>query len=125
MSEKVKISNDIANAIKWFKEMQKDKFNITDIDELLNIATDWWLREEFHEFKDLHVVHELKFIDFCNALYYGYDVELTPEEKILDDYKTATYNVQHGQNTDYWAGYRNAILNTLNFNDVKIKGVNE
>lgn len=119
MSTKVKVTNDIANAIKWFKEMQKDKFNITDIDELLNLATDWWLRGEFHEFADLHVVHELKFIEFCNALYYGYEVELTPEEIIKEKYEELLdYEPIDRACKDSFR----FVLDTLS---IKIEGVNE
>lgn len=122
MSEKVNVSQGVANAIEAFKTMQKEKFNITDLDKLFDIATDWWLREEFHEFADLHVIHELKFIDFCNALYYGYEVVLTPLELVEKEYKICKAN---GVNDSYNRGRYSGIMYTLNMLDIKIKGINE
>lgn len=114
MTEKVKVSREVAKAIDAFKTMQKEKFNITNLDELFNIAIDWWVNEEFHEFGDLQTVHDLKFIDFCNAFYYGYEVEKSPEERIFEYYQAAQ-----------WEQEKDAIKFVLETLNITIKGVNE
>lgn len=119
MSEKVKVSRKVADAIETFKNMHKEKFNITNLDELLDIATDWWIRGGFHECGDLHTVHDLKFIDFCNAFYYGYEVEQTPEEILLQEYQECL-RIGAGHRT-----HANAIKSTLDTLGIKIKGINE
>jgi len=112
--EKVKVSREVAEAIEAFKTMQKERFNITDLDEQFNIAINWWISEEFHEFGDFQTIHDLKFIDFCNAFYYGYEVEKTPEERIFDYYQVAQ-----------WVQMKDAIIFVLEALDIKIKGVND
>jgi len=126
MAEKVIVSTEVAKAIEAFKAMQKEKFNISDLDELLSIAADWWAREEFHEFEDLHVVHVLKFIDFCNAFYYGYEVEQSPEELVAKTYWEKR-NLCETSNAIKWEhdAYANGIMFTLETLGIKIRGVNE
>jgi len=114
MAEKVKVSREVAKAIEAFKTMQKEKFNVSDLDELFNIAIDWWVRDGFHEFGDLQTVHDLKFIDFCNAFYYGCEVEKTPEERVLEYYQAAQ-----------WEQEKDAIKFVLETLDITIEGVNE
>jgi 1,2-phenylacetyl-CoA epoxidase catalytic subunit len=59
------------------------------------------------------------------ALYIGYEVKETPEDKVREYFKT-TANSQG--NSQYEVGYnlgsRNAIMETLNLLNIKIEGVN-
>ncbi|MGE7840656.1 hypothetical protein ACQKNX_07685 [Lysinibacillus sp. NPDC093712] len=130
MIVKTRVSKEVGIAIDNFKKMQKEKFNITDIDELFSIATDWWNREEFHEFRDLQYVHELKFIDFCNAFYYGYEIEYTSEEKIKELCKEHSekhlkyVKENNNYNLRYHQGYVFGMCEALEILGKKIDGVN-
>lgn len=54
----------------------------------------------------------------AQAIEYGYEVELTPEEKILSKYKA------YQPYSDYGNAYRQGVRDTLNAYGNKIEGVN-
>lgn len=51
------------------------------------------------------------------ALYIGYDIELTPEEKILSNWEQ--------RKDEGYAGYKRGVLDTLNALNITIKGIND
>ena len=62
---------------------------------------------------------DLTLDEVCTALYVGYKIEKTKEEKVLDLCKRVFEDAMTG----YW--YKRGIIETLNTLDIKIKGINE
>lgn len=56
-------------------------------------------------------------------LYIGYEVEQTPEEKIIDAYEESERRAYDG--SEYHDGFADGISYTLNTLDKKIKGIND
>lgn len=101
-SEKVKLPSEVAKAI--------EKVNLR------------WTRSEIVEYHatgkgkwDISYLNTLDLDTLITALYIGYEVEETPEEKIWDFYHTKAACEMHPHH---------AIQNVLNILNIKIEGVN-
>lgn len=60
-------------------------------------------------------------LQLASILLNGYEIEETPEDKILADYKGKS-PILYGQNGEF---YQWAVRNTLDTLGIKIKGINE
>lgn len=73
-------------------------------------------------------INGMDIFDLCKALFVGYELEETPEEKILESYKNAVELLDSKLNNlpeGYMQGTKDCtefILDTLG---IKIKGINE
>src|SRR5690606_7015293 len=75
---------------------------------------------------DLKILHSLELETLMAAFVNGYEIEETPEEKLLKYYKNEA-NFQYRE--DYGDGHRDGILtgieSTLNILGIKIEGINK
>lgn len=110
MTEKVKVSKEVAEVIEILKDAKRPLHEM--VKHYLNDDFIWTL-----EFKCLD---NLSNDDFIRALYVGYEVEQTPEEKILAEYnwhKPFDCSIEGGI-------YREGMKFVLNAYNIRIKGVN-
>lgn len=115
MAEKVKVSREIAEAL----DTVLPNGNISRCIEAH--VKDW----DYHPKKPLNNLTTEEFAKCCLV---GYEVELTPEEKILDDYLIEKNNSETSPFHESRAishGYTLGVRSTLNFLGIKIKGINE
>ena len=107
MSEKVKVSREVEEALIHAQGIQKEPPNII---EFHCSSTDW-----------TGVCKPLNYIKLdvlIRALYIGYEVEETPKERVVRIYNTpniAMYNPN---------SYKAGVIDALNALNMKIEGVN-
>lgn len=99
MSEKVKVSKAMGEFIKQLT----DDYNNTDIVELYTAKS------------LVNQSYELSLDSMIRAIYIGYEVEETPEEKVWSFYHTKAACDMHPHH---------AIQHVLNILNIKIEGVN-
>ena len=113
VSDKVKLTKEQANAIKWAFESPtswtKETLIASHVGGSLN----------YDKVKPLHDIHLDTLI---RALYIGYEVEETQEEKLLKKFKTGWLA---SSDEDYDFSYRNGIKDALDIIGMKVKGINE
>lgn len=69
---------------------------------------------------DWKSLQSLDFDTFIKALYSGYEIELTPEEKLLTIYEN------HDDCTDYYdSGFRSGVEAVLDAYNIIVKGIND
>jgi hypothetical protein len=110
MSEKAKLSYEQAKAIEAAKDSQQKQ--------------PWEHIEHFanHRFyKDLAPLNELDMDTLIRALYIGYEIEVTPEDKVRERY----LHLQNNPQGLPWMAVRAEELKmTLDSLNIKIEGVN-
>lgn len=110
--EKVKVSQAIANAI---EDTRSNGFSDESIISAHAIMPNNW------SLKENKALNGMSLDTLIRALYFGYEIEQTPEEKILDEYnwrKPLNCGVEGGM-------YREGMKFVLNALNIKIKGVND
>lgn len=118
MSEKVKVSRELVRAFNWLSDANNHN--------KMKIAKDWLEERKFFH----HEQKELIDIDFDTliALIYGnYEIEETPEEKILATYQRQRAWQETNDPYDRRAhtAYGNAIVFTLDTLGIEIEGINK
>lgn len=78
-----------------------------------------WNREE------LLSLNELSYEQILQALYVGYEVEETKEERLFTLFKEVEEKSMLGDEDNYFYGYCSGIKETLKILKIKIKGINE
>lgn len=113
MTEKLKVSRAIADAIEYVKTLN----SINEI--LINhaIADDAWVREA-------EAVNVLTLSELATALIVGYEVEMTPHEVIASEYVTSQQDWVNNMHL-HSKGFVEGIEFTLNKLGITIKGVND
>jgi hypothetical protein len=101
-SNKVKLPKEVAKVI---DNLLSHGAALEDI--IYDHVTSQWTRDQFKE---------LPLDTLIRALYIGYEVEQTPEDKVREYYEA------HNNTHTYT---RKAIAHVLNLLDIKIKGVND
>lgn len=119
--ERVKLPREVAEAI---EHCRNDDFSNRLIIRLaLDERGNTPLRDLLYYFADT------QFDTLVSALYNGYEVEQTPEEKVREMFVDAVNEEEkrEGQETalaGWWEGRRMAIIDTVNALGIKIEGVN-
>lgn len=106
MSEKVKLTKAQSEEIKTLLKENPAEDIIQD-----HVEGKWW---------DDSPLNGLALDTLIRALYIGYEVEQTPEEKLLYCYAETS-----SINEDFREGYRAGIEGTLKILNIKIKGIND
>ncbi len=117
MTEKLKVSREVADAIEYIKTLN----SINEI--LINhaIADDAWIRKA-------EAVNDLSIGELATALIVGYEVEKTPHEKIAVIYKRHYPKSRDGSDSTqkyFSKGYVKGIKFTLEKLGITVKGVND
>ncbi|WP_400194651.1 hypothetical protein [Lysinibacillus telephonicus] len=110
--DKVKVSSEMAKAI----EGALDEFGSDPNQVLENHRYDW--------ISECVPLNSLNHLELAEILIKGYEVEQTPEELILDEFKHAIKMINERANTEHFAGKTVGIIRTLDFLNIKIEGVN-
>ena len=116
MGEKVKVSREAAEGLRRLFACSKENYSNDEILRLHYQAKyrgerwrgDWW-----------EYINELSLSEMAQALYVGYEVEETPEEKALAYYNSFD-NTPLGETTE-----KMAIRKFLNIAEIKFKGIND
>jgi hypothetical protein len=123
MSEKVKLTQQQADALeKMFELGINTKSRIIELHVKL---PDGW--------KDhCTPLNDMDLDDLITAIYIGYEVEQTPEDKVRKTFEYALEQIEkhdfgHGdnQNAEHWKSLKSGIIFTLESLNIKIKGVND
>lgn len=104
MSEKQKVSREVEQALNHVKERFS---NDIIIDSHVRMPNGW------NTESNAYALNGLDLDTLIRALYIGYEVELTPEERILEYYQATQ-----------WVQEKDAITFVLETLNIKIKGVN-
>ncbi|MGG0663435.1 hypothetical protein ABE042_04925 [Viridibacillus arvi] len=129
MSEKVKVSKEVAEIIadkinKFGKQMLiiNHASCFTDMGEL--IEENAWIKES-------KPLNNVSVEDLAKALYIGYQVEQTPEEKLIEYFNLLRRTPEEikkaeieGDMIPGLSSEQVVVINTLNFLSHKVKGVN-
>lgn len=126
MVEKVKVSREVVEAIKILREQGESDATIIqhtigrrNTHEKINVLSDFI-------FNDALVLQEQRFELLMDALRKGYEVEQTPEEKLLERYEAWEHiRLTSNHSRDSMNGMITGALTTLDILGIKIKGVNE
>jgi hypothetical protein len=108
MSDKVKLTREQAECLKENELMHGTEKLV----QIHAIDPNGWL--------DNNPLHGLPLDTIIRALYIGYEVEQTPEEKLLQ-----YYTVQKNSVSDDQERTEVAIVRVLEFLGMKVKGINE
>lgn len=114
MAEKVKVSREVADAIEYVKECYVNPF-----ETIMRIKSHGGFVE-----KKTVVLNTVGFLDLGQIMINGYEIEQTPEEKLLISYienQEKWVNYAGLWNKGFVEGIRFAI-NTLN---IQIEGINK
>ncbi|MCP1355430.1 DUF1642 domain-containing protein [Aneurinibacillus migulanus] len=101
--EKVKLPKEVAKSIEDLREIGADNWDI-----VFTFASGDEYHNHLVEFAKEHTDR------FLQALVNGYEIEMTPEEKVYEYYH------EHTENSDEKVG----VCRTLNLLGIKIEGVN-
>ena len=118
VSDKVKLTKEQANAIKWAFESP------TSWTKETLIASHVGGSLSYDKVKPLHDIHLDTLI---RALYIGYTIEQTIEEQLLERYKKHNEPTHSGRtelSDVYDKGVANGIYETLDIIGMKVKGIN-
>ncbi|MED0672306.1 hypothetical protein P4S95_19210 [Aneurinibacillus aneurinilyticus] len=117
--EKVKLPKEVAEAIETLENAEITTFGI-----ICSLAYEIWGHSE-HASEAHKVLRKFSFGNsggntdvLLKALVNGYELDLTPEEKVLSEYKARQ------PSSDYGNAYRQGVRDTLNAYGIKIEGVN-
>ena len=107
--EKIKVEKEIFEALKFWEERNRNS-----LEDVL------YIRQHQGGFisQKLAPINNLSIEDLCKCLIIGYELEETPEEKLLDLYKNSVINGYEG------VQFRRGINETLKILDIKVKGIN-
>ena len=112
---KVKLTKEQAKAI----EIVKTNMIVSLNHELKNVLLgNINNREWFHEYEPLN---DMDLDTLIKALYIGYEVEQTPEEKVLEYYNKQDHQVSLGE--QYHQGVQSGIYTTLILLGITIEGI--
>ena len=131
MTEKLKVSREVADAIEkyihyWIKELGKTE----EVKALLVSSHNELKYKGWDAYQDgaYKAMEGISTFDLMQALVNGYEVELTPHEIIKADYESAL-NHRKTTHNDYkerfFDGYLVGVEETLATLDITIKGVND
>ena len=117
MTEKLKVSRAIADAIEYVKTLN----SINEI--LINhaIADDAWVRKA-------EAVNDLSIGELATALLVGYEVDMTPRERIAYEYNYHQKRAKEEKSgREKWVGkgYVRGVQRTLKNLNITVKGVND
>lgn len=117
MTEKLKVSRAIADAIEYVKTLN----SINEI--LINhaIADDAWVRKA-------EAVNDLSIGELATALLVGYEVDMTPHERIAYEYNYHQKRAKEEKGgREKWVGkgYVRGVQRTLKNLNITVKGVND
>lgn len=107
--EKVKLTQEQKERIDILKSLET-----TNADMVRNHTEGW-------NSPNNKCLNEITLDSFIRALYIGYTIEKTPEEKVFDYY--SSYYVE--TITPYNRGLMDGIRNTLSYLNIDIKGINK
>lgn len=124
MTEKIKVSQGIANVIDRYITQNIKNYELSlesAMEDLIvwhpNIDWEDYLDGEFKELKNITTY------DLMRVLVLGYEVEKTPEDKVREIY--STYNVSDDISPAYSScDIADVIIDVLDGLDIKIEGVN-
>ena len=124
MTEKIKVSQGIANAIDRYVTRNIKNYELSlesAMEDLIvchpNIDWEDYLDGEFKELENITTY------DLMRVLVLGYEVEKTPEDKVREIY--STYNVSDDISPAYSScDIADVIIDVLDGLDIKIEGVN-
>lgn len=111
MSNKVKLPKNVADAIETLRSMD---FKVTNWDIVYAFAV-----SKADEYPALIEFARNDFDTLLQALVNGYEVEISPEDKVREYYKQ-----QNSISTDDQDTAARVIRNVLNFLEINIEGVN-
>ncbi|MED0759107.1 hypothetical protein P4S93_18305 [Aneurinibacillus thermoaerophilus] len=113
--EKVKLTKAQADALEIAKSLKAYQNDISSllIAHISHSGGECWAKE-----MGLHPLNHLDVETFARAVIVGYEVEMTPEEKVREKYESVDPWETYGN------AYRQAIRDTLNILGIKIEGVN-
>lgn len=111
MTEKVKVSKEVAEAIEFLKKEFDYNF-----EAFMKVS----LNDGWHINKNCTPLNKISVEDLAKILINGYEVELTPEEKI----KKLFYGYA-GENEFHESDAQKAILELLEILEKKVEGVNK
>ncbi|KYG89018.1 hypothetical protein A0U40_13405 [[Bacillus] sp. KCTC 13219] len=116
MNEKVKVSREVAEALRTVLPNG-------NIGACIEMHVKGW------EYKPKLPLNKLTTEEFARCCLIGYEIEETPEEKLLKEFELATERSETPTNdlyvNGYWNGIRESILATLDILGIKIKGIND
>lgn len=113
MTEKLKVSREVADAIEYIK-------NLNSIEEILvnhSVDADAWVREA-------KAVNDLSLSELATALIAGYEVEMTPHEVIASEYVTRQQDWVNNMHL-HSKGFVEGIEFTLNTLSITVEGVKQ
>lgn len=114
MTEKVKVTKEVANAIELAKEKHGDYL-------LHEVLRKLELNSKFRD--ELAPLNKLLNTQRVLAITVGYEIEHTPEDKVREIY--STYNVSDDVFPVYFScNIADVIIDVLDGLDIKIEGVN-
>jgi hypothetical protein len=120
--DKVKLTQQQADVLETeLKSSQINGDKSKFVKMYVNLGDDDW--------QDGYPLTCLKNDDLIRALYIGYEVEQTPEERLVELFKQACKEEEchdyRRPQQQWWEGRRMGMIDTLNTLNIKIKGVNE
>ena len=119
MSEKVKVSREVAN----FIESCKSNGTFYWEDELLYGHASFMNGSDVAVREDAKCLNKYSTFELAQILVLGYEVEETPEEKIKEKYELFTDTTSF--NKGFVDGYSLGVKNVLKILGIEIKGINK
>lgn len=132
--EKVKLPKEVCEAIETMRSNEMTNYAI-----ISSLNDSFWVKDKGCELSNVinanHVLYDYTHQSplqntelIIEALVNGYEVEPTPEKKLLEMYKQALQNHQNAKIDEeiiYYSGYSQGILITLETLGIEIEGINE
>ena len=123
MTEKLKVSREVADAIEYLRTTVADEAIMKDHADTVVNNSPWA--------KKCAPLNKISLLDMASMLTNGYEVEMTSHERIMKAYNAAkrTKNGSFARTNDatycYHSGVMTGITTALDTLGIKIKGVND
>ena len=118
MTEKLKVSREVADAIEAARKSMSDEALLTYHAEEIVTSESFWVA------KEIAALNQLSPYQLATALLVGYEVEMTSHEAIATEY-IASQQDWVNDNCLHSKGFVEGIEFTLNTLGITVKGVND
>lgn len=115
--EKIKVSSEVATFINNYEKGYK---YVGWEDSLIVDHSKMWFDSFLGANEEAVCMKDVTPLQLSKILIYGYEVEKTPEEKLLDRYK---YHARSGRKSDYSRGVADGIAMALVRLGIEVKGI--
>lgn len=120
MTEKVKVSREVAEAIQYLLNHKSYKYTKKEL--LVNHAS---MRKHPKRYwtEETRILYDIDLFEMAEILVKGYEIEKTPHEKVHDIYREA-YQKYHGiKDIRFHAGVAHGVRQTLKALNEEIEGI--